>query len=112
MGAAKRGRLEIVEYLLSKGANAEVVSNCGLNVLDYVILQGLYDISLIVYEAFPTISLKDALEYKDIGKKYKYRFVNYWMFLDTLNKKIRTENAPNFFNKQYARLEDPVIDPR
>ncbi len=77
MGSAKRGRLEIVEYLLSKGANAEMVSNCGLNVLDYAILQGLYDISLIIHEACPAITLKDAIEYKEIGKKYKYRFVNY-----------------------------------
>lgn len=49
MGAVKRYRTEIVEYLLSKGANAEIVSNSGLHVLDYAILQGLYDISLIIY---------------------------------------------------------------
>lgn len=56
--------------------------------------------------------LKPAEEYQSLGSKYKYRYVNYPLFLDSLAKKIDPDNTPNFLTKTQKRLEDPVVDPR
>lgn len=112
IGAVKKGRVEIVEYLISKGCSVDTISKCGLTALDYSILQGFYDVSLIIYEASSSSGLKEDFEYKDLAKKYKYRYVNYAVFIDTLKRKINPENVPDFFTKQYKRLEDPIVDPR
>lgn len=111
IGATKRNRLEVVKYLLSKNSDLKVESKSGLNALDYAVLQGLYPLALELYQSCEEL-IKPAEEYESLGRKYKYRYVNYSLFLDTLSKKIHPENAPNFLTKTHKRLEDPVVDPR
>lgn len=43
MGAAKRDKLELVQYLLAHDCNADVISQTALTALDYAILQGNYE---------------------------------------------------------------------
>jgi hypothetical protein len=75
-------------------------------------LQGLYEVALILYDASPSKAIKDAHSYQEIGKKYKYRYVNYNAFLESLTKRINPDNTPNFLVKSYKKFEDPVVDPR
>ena len=46
MAAAKRDKLEMLNYLLSKEANADIISSTRLTALDYAILQGNYECAL------------------------------------------------------------------
>lgn len=49
VGAIKRNRLEIAQYLLKKGADPTIITNCGLIAIDYAVLQGFYELSLMLY---------------------------------------------------------------
>lgn len=42
MGAAKRNQLNVVNYLLTMGANPDAISGSGLKTIDYAILAGFY----------------------------------------------------------------------
>ena len=86
-------------------------SKSGLTALDYAILQGLYPLALELYQSSEEL-LKPAEEYQSLGGKYKYRYVNYPLLLDSLAKKISPENTPDFLTKNQKILEDPVADPR
>lgn len=58
IGSTKRNRLDIVEYLLSKGCNTQVYSKCGLNALDLAILQGFYSVAQVIFESSPSKTLR------------------------------------------------------
>lgn len=81
MGAAKRGHIQVVRYLLSMNASTDFISGCDLKAIDYPILAGFYDISLMIYERMKEKQLKTADQYRDLGKMYLYRYVNYEMVL-------------------------------
>lgn len=49
MAAVKRNRIEIVKYLISNKADLSIISGSALNAIDFAILQGFYEISLLLY---------------------------------------------------------------
>jgi hypothetical protein len=102
----------MVRYLLAVDANPDEVSGSGLKPVDYAILAGFYDIALLVYERMNTNDLKDQIDYEVLAQKYKYRYVNYRIFLEYLAKKIEENSVPDFLTKPKPQLEDPVVDPR
>jgi hypothetical protein len=68
--------------LLEKGANPEYRTNHDLMVIDYAIMQGLYEVALMLYEKMKDRqTLKSHAEYREIAQKYKYRYVNYKVFI-------------------------------
>jgi ankyrin repeat protein len=81
IGAVKKGKFEIVRYLLAVNASADEVSGSGLKPVDYAILHGFYDIALALYEHMQENGLKDKLDYEMLGTQYNYRYVNYAIFL-------------------------------
>ena len=56
--------------------------------------------------------LRNAAEYQALGRQYKYRYVNYRLFLEELKEKIPAENTRDFLTKEKKIYSDPVIDPR
>lgn len=50
MVAARRNHLKVVRYLLERGADVNTVAPVGLSTLEYAILPGFYEISLLIYE--------------------------------------------------------------
>ena len=57
-------------------------------------------------------SLKSHLEYREIAQKYKYRYVNYKVFIENLVDMIDPDNTRDFLTKEKKVYTDPVIDPR
>lgn len=49
MGAAKRDKIEIVRYLLTMGANTEVLNSNGLLAVEFAILGGFYETALVIF---------------------------------------------------------------
>jgi ankyrin repeat protein len=49
IASAKRNRLELVQYLLSKNSDSAIYSKCALIALDYAILQGFYEVALVLF---------------------------------------------------------------
>ena len=47
-----------------------------------------------------------------MGLLYKYRYVNYKVFLEALVDMIDPENVRDFLKKDKKVYDDPVIDPR
>ncbi len=47
-----------------------------------------------------------------MGLKFHYRYVNYKMMLENLDKMVEPEKVENFLVKKRVVLSDPVIDPR
>ena len=88
MAAAKRDKLEMLNYLLSKEANAEIISPTGLTALDYAILQGNYECAQELHKKVKITSPKNPFEYFNIAHKYKYRWVDYEIVVDGLVKGI------------------------
>jgi hypothetical protein len=43
---------------------------------------------------------------------YKYRFVNYKIFLESLIDMVDPDNTKDYLTKEKKVYEDPVIDPR
>jgi hypothetical protein len=102
----------MVNYLLCNGANADYVSALGLKVVEYAILPGFYSIAFDIYRKCRNREIKSAEELKEISSQFHYRYVNYDIFLDNLQKMIEPENVPDFLTKTKVYLNDPVIDPR
>lgn len=78
-----------MEYLLSKRADITVTSGYGLAAVDYAVLQGLYSVALLLCESSTEVLLKTPLEYQDLASRFKYRYVNYQLFLDAITRRIR-----------------------
>ena len=49
IGAIKKNKIELIRFLLSRNANADEISGCGLKPIEYAILAGFYEAALIVY---------------------------------------------------------------
>lgn len=47
-----------------------------------------------------------------MGTTYHYRYVNYAIFIDCLQKGFDPDNVPDFYKKEKKVFKDPVIDPR
>ena len=77
MAAAKRDKIEVVQFLLDNDANTDVISTTGLTALDYAILQGNYECALEIVKKVRVTKMKNPYEYFIIGYKYKYRWVDY-----------------------------------
>lgn len=56
--------------------------------------------------------IRTAEEYEILGEEYHYRYVDYKVFLDSLNFRVSPENVPNYLKKPRKILKDPVVDPR
>lgn len=96
----KRNHLHIVRYLLEKGANPEYRTNLDLLVIDYAILQGLYEVAIMLYEKMKDRqAIKNHEEYREIAQKYKYRYVNYKVFIENMVDMIDPENTRDFLTK-------------
>ena len=108
----KRNHLHLVRYLLDKGANPEHKTNQGLLVIEYAILQGLYEVALMIYEKIKHKELRNHVEYREIALKHKYRYVNYKVFLENLVDMIDPDNTRDYLTKEKKVYNDPVIDPR
>ena len=108
----KRNHLHLVRYLLDKGANPEHKTNQDLLVIEYAILQGLYEVSLMLYEKIKHKELRNHAEYREIALKHKYRYVNYKVFLENLVDMIDPDNTRDYLTKEKKVYNDPVIDPR
>jgi|JI6StandDraft_1071083.scaffolds.fasta_scaffold02483_8 ankyrin repeat protein len=83
MHACKRNRLEILKILVNAGAKLDVVSDLGLKAIDYSILAGFYENATYLYSRSDK-ELKSAEEYRAINLKFRYRYVNYDIFLSGL----------------------------
>lgn len=81
MGAAKRDKTEVVNYLLIMGANTEVLSSNGFIAIEYAILSGFYETTLMIFQKMKSKELKHPLDYEDLGKRFLYRYVNYKVFV-------------------------------
>ena len=112
MAAAKRDKLDLVEYLLDHDANADIISSTGLNALDYAILQGNYECALAINQRMKVTKIKSPYEYFNLCYKYKYRWVDYEIVVDSLEKGIPRENVKEFLKKPKKKYVDPVVDPR
>ena len=88
MAAAKRDREEIVQYLLDNEANPDIISTSGLTALDYAILQGNYECAQEINKRVKVTKMKNPYEYFEICYKYKYRWVDYEIIVDGIEKGI------------------------
>lgn len=111
MHACKRNRLEILKILVAGGASVNPVSDLGLKAIDYSILAGFYDNASFLYPISDK-ELKSAEEYRAIADKFRYRYVNYQMFIDGLREGTPEDEMPDFTKKHKKTYNDPVIDPR
>lgn len=59
MAAAKRDKLEVVQYLLEHDANSDLISSTGLTALDYSILQGNYECALEINKKVKVTKIKN-----------------------------------------------------
>lgn len=62
--AARRNHTHIVKYLLERGADVNVVTPVGLSTLEYALLPGFYEISLLIYQRVKDKELRSAEEYQ------------------------------------------------
>ena len=86
MAAAKRDKFEMVCYLLENGSNSDVISKTGLTALDYAILQGNYECAEEIYGRLKVTKPKSSYEYFDLAHKSKYRYVDYEIVVEGLEK--------------------------
>jgi hypothetical protein len=49
MGAAKRDKIQIVRYLLTMGANTDLLSSNGMIAVEFAILAGFYETALMIF---------------------------------------------------------------
>lgn len=87
VAAVKRNHIRIVRYLLGLGADYKFTTPYGLSTLEFAILPGYYEIALLIYER-SNEKMRSPEEYEELGNQYHYRYVNYAMFLEFLEKKI------------------------
>jgi hypothetical protein len=112
MAAAKRDKPEMVSYLLAAGSNPDVISPTGLTALDYAVLQGNYECAMEVSKKVKVTHLKNPYEYFSISYKYKYRWLDYEIIVDGLEKGVPRESLADFTTKPKRKFADPVVDPR
>ena len=112
MAAAKKDKLELVEYLLDNDANADLISSTGLTALDYAILQGNYECAMAIVRRIKVTKMKNPYEYFDLCHRYKYRWVDYEIVVESLEKGLPKENVREFLKKPKRKYVDPVVDPR
>lgn len=112
MAAAKRDKLALVQYLLEKESNPDIISPTGLTALDYAILQGNYECAMQINRKVKVTKVKNPFDYFNIAYTYKYRFVDYEIIVDGLQKRIPLENLRDYLTKPKKRYADPVVDPR
>jgi hypothetical protein len=55
---------------------------------------------------------KCPFEYYHIANKYKYRFVDFEIVLEALEKGVPLENVKDFMTRPKKKFNDPVVDPR
>lgn len=112
IAAAKRDNIELVQYLLDKGSNIDVIGKTGLTALDYAVLQGNYNCALELVKKVKVTKLKTPFEYFHIAAKYKYRWIDYDIVVEALQMAVPFENVRDFFRKPKKTFVDPVVDPR
>lgn len=64
ISAVKRKHLDVVKYLLNKGANPDYVDKAGFKAIDYAILPGYYEIAQIIYCESKDKEIKSGQEYE------------------------------------------------
>ena len=69
--------MKAVKALLEMGADPNYIDTNGFRTIDYAILMGLYEISQIIYCELKDKTLSHPEDYKDLAKKYNYRYVDY-----------------------------------
>jgi hypothetical protein len=112
VAAVKRNHIHVVRYLLDHKADPDYRTKQDLLVVEYAILQGLYECAILIYEKMKNKQLRNHIEYREMGLKYKYRYVNYKVFLESLSEMIDPDNTRDFLQKEKKVYSDPVIDPR
>mgnify|MGYP000961935521 CR=1 FL=1 len=65
-----------------------MISPTGLTALDYAILQGNYLCAQQIYGKVKITKAKSPFEYYHIAYKYKYRFVDFEIVLEALEKGV------------------------
>ena len=55
---------------------------------------------------------KSPYDYFHIADQYKYRYVDYEILVDALEKAIPEENLRDYLTKPKKKYNDPVVDPR
>lgn len=83
-----------------------------MTALDYAVLQGNYDCATQLLKKVRVTKLKNPYEYFNIAYKHKYRWVDYEIIVDGLEKGIPRENLRDFLKKPKKVYDDPVVDPR
>ncbi|CAD8167020.1 unnamed protein product [Paramecium octaurelia] len=111
MWAAKRDHANICCTLLRFHADISKRSREGFTALDYAILLGNYDSAYIIYEFDKLI--QDPASYELIRTIKQWRYVNYEIFLQSLQQSIMPQNVGDYTTKPLGRVyNDPVVDPR
>ena len=67
---------------------------------------------MLIYGKMKNRELRNHTEYREMGLLYKYRYVNYKVFLEALLDMIDPQNVRDFLKKDKKVYDDPVIDPR
>ena len=83
-----------------------------MTALDYAVLQGNYECALEVFKKVKVTKLKHPYEYFHIAYKHKYRWADYEIIVDGLEKGIPLKDLKDFVTKPKKRFDDPVVDPR
>jgi hypothetical protein len=112
IAAVRRNHIRIARYLLEHRADFDFITPYGLTTLDFAILAGYYEIAQLICERTKNKRMRTSEEYEELGIQYNYRYVNYPMFLESLEKMIQVENVPNFLKRFKKVYRDPVVDPR
>lgn len=96
MIAAKRNKLDIMIYLIQKGANVNHKNNYNLNVLDYAIIHANYSISFYLKNNWNTLEEKSEDEYIDLIKEMRVPLFNIILFFKNLKNKTDPAKTPCF----------------
>lgn len=105
MIASKSNKKEILIYLISKGAIIDKANILRLNVLDYSIIYGNYDIAYHLKNNNYNLHLKDLNEYIRLNNHLKEKFFN----LPLLYKSLSDNVEPCNLSKDYFKLNKNQI---
>ncbi|EGR27574.1 hypothetical protein IMG5_193740 [Ichthyophthirius multifiliis] len=117
MWAAKRGHIQMAQYLLENGAELLQKSQDKnqFTALEMAIVNGQYEMCLFLLnqDESQLEKLKKWEVYLDAAQGKYLSYVNYEQFIVYLKQKVPFENCPNFYKRpDPPKLHDPVIDPR